>query len=149
MRLVYIVENDYYKTINQVIKEEFKMSERLLLKLKRNQKIYKNGEIASIKDVVHNQDKIELFLDIKEENSNIVPWENSLDILYEDDSMLIVNKPAGMAVHPSCSHFSNSLSNVVRYYYDSIHLKKKIRIVNRLDKNTSGIVIFAKNENIQ
>ena len=72
-----------------------------------------------------------------------------LDIIYEDDGLLIVNKPPFLAVHPSMLHYSDSLSNGVRFYFDSIGLKKKIRPVNRLDKNTSGIVIFAKNEYIQ
>lgn len=54
-----------------------------------------------------------------------------------------------MPVHPSCYHFKDSLSNGIRYYFDSIGLKKKIRPVNRIDRDTSGIVIFAKNEYIQ
>jgi len=72
-----------------------------------------------------------------------------LDILYEDDGMLIVNKPPFIPVHPSMEHYEDSLSNGVKYYFDTINLKRKIRPVNRLDKNTSGIVIFAKNEYIQ
>ena len=67
-----------------------------------------------------------------------------LDIIYEDEWLIIINKPAGIAIHPSLLHYTNSLSNGVRYYFDSINLKKKIRPVNRLDLNTSGLVIFAK-----
>ena len=63
--------------------------------------------------------------------------------------MLIVDKPAGIPVHPSILHYEDSLSNGVKYYFEKIGLKKKIRPVNRLDKDTSGIVIFAKNEYIQ
>lgn len=73
----------------------------------------------------------------------------NLDIIYEDDAYLVVNKPANIAIHPSCLHYDNSLSNGVKFYFDSIGLKKKIRPVNRLDKDTSGVVIFAKNEYIQ
>lgn len=62
---------------------------------------------------------------------------------------MVINKPANLAVHPSMLHYGNSLSNGVKYYFDSIGLKKKIRPVNRLDKNTSGLVIFAKCEYIQ
>ena len=72
-----------------------------------------------------------------------------LDILYEDKYLLILNKPSNIAIHPSLRHFDNSLSNGVKYYFDSISLKRKLRIVNRLDRDTSGIVIFAKNEYIQ
>lgn len=67
-----------------------------------------------------------------------------LKIIYEDEALLIIDKPAGIPVHPSILHYTNSLSNGVKYYFDSINLKKKIRPVNRLDRNTSGIVIFAK-----
>ena len=71
------------------------------------------------------------------------------DILYEDESLLILNKPAGIPVHPSMEHYTDSLSNGVKYYFEQISLKRKIRPVNRLDRNTSGIVIFAKNQYIQ
>jgi 23S rRNA pseudouridine1911/1915/1917 synthase len=72
-----------------------------------------------------------------------------LDIIYEDDAILSINKSAGIATHPSRMHFDNTLSNGVKFYFDSIGLNKKIRPVNRLDLNTSGIVIFAKNEYVQ
>ena len=52
-------------------------------------------------------------------------------------------------MHPSFNHFDSSLSNGVKSYFDKINLHRKIRIVNRLDKDTSGIVVFAKNEYIQ
>ena len=63
--------------------------------------------------------------------------------------MIVINKPAGIAVHPSMRHYKDSLSNGVRFYFDKIGLKKKIRPVNRLDIGTSGLVVFAKNEYIQ
>lgn len=72
-----------------------------------------------------------------------------LNILYKDEWLLILNKPSGIAIHPSILHFDTSLSNGVKYYFDTINLKKKIRPVTRLDKDTSGIVVFAKCEYIQ
>lgn len=72
-----------------------------------------------------------------------------LNIIYEDKYMLIVNKPANMSVHPSMLHFDDTLSNIVKHYFDTINLHRKIRIVTRLDKDTSGLVVFAKNEYIQ
>ena len=71
------------------------------------------------------------------------------EIIFEDSYLLIVNKPSGIPVHPSMSHYEDSLSNRVKYYFNSTNLKRKIRPVNRLDKDTSGIVIFAKNEYVQ
>lgn len=113
------------------------LSHRLLLTLRRNNSI----------SVINNTILIDL--NYEEESDNIVPTQMKLDIIYEDDSMLILNKNAGMPVHPSLHYYSTSLSNGVKYYFNQIGLKKKIRPVNRLDKNTSGLVIFAKNEYVQ
>ena len=63
--------------------------------------------------------------------------------------LLIINKPPNIPVHPSMLHFEDSLSNGIKYYFNQINLNRKIRPVNRLDKDTSGIVIFAKNDYMQ
>lgn len=125
------------------------MSDRLLLKLKNLNKIYLNGDITSVNHPVLENDLIECYLDYEEDNSNIVPTEMPLNIIYEDEAYIVVNKPAGIPVHPSMDHYTDSLSNGIAFYFNQIGLKKKIRPVNRLDKDTSGIVIFAKNEYIQ
>ena len=150
MKLQYIVtEKSNYTTLKEVLKAHFNISDRLLLKLKKSNKIFVNNKSTYIDKILELNDIIEIYIDFEEDNSNIVPTKMDLNIIYEDDALLIVNKPAGIPVHPSMDHFSDSLSNGVRYYFDSIGLKKKIRPVNRLDKNTSGIVIFSKNEYIQ
>ena len=87
-------------------------------------------------------DKISFLIDFEEDNSNIVPTKMDLQIIYEDDAFIVMNKPSNIPVHPSMLHYENSLSNGVRYYYDTIGLKKKIRPVNRLDKNTSRNCYF-------
>lgn len=150
MELKYIVEeNDFYKNINEILSLKFNLSTRLTTKLIKNQKIYKNGNIVDTRSPVFTGDIILIDLNLPEDNSNIVPTAMKLDILYEDDWFLVVNKPAGIAIHPSRLHYDNSLSNGIRFYFDSIGLKKKIRPVNRLDLHTSGIVVFAKCEYIQ
>ena len=109
-----------------------------------------NGAIYYEKNpiVLHVNDCIEIDLNSEEDNSNIVPNRMNLNIIYEDEWMLIVNKPVGIPVHPSNLHYEDSLSNGVRAYFDSINLKKQIRPVNRIDLNTSGLVVFAKCEYI-
>lgn len=149
MKLEYINNNDNYKKILDVLKLEFSMSDRLILKLKRNNKIYLNENLAFVWSPISVGDKICVLIDFEEDSSNIVPAPIILDILYEDDSLLIVNKPPFMPVHPSALHYTDSLSNGVKYYFNSIDINKKIRPINRLDKDTSGIVLFAKNEYIQ
>ena len=149
MKLEYIVKNSNYINIKQILKEEFNMSDRLILKLKHAQTIILNNKIANVNKTVKLGDKLDVIIDFVEDNSNIVPIKIDLNIIYEDDSMLVIDKPAKIPVHPSILHYDNSLANGVKFYFDEIGLKKKIRPVNRLDKDTSGIVIFAKNEYIQ
>lgn len=144
-----INNNDNFSNLKELLKVYFYISDRLLLKLKQNNKILVNGKIANIHNSLNCGDLVEIIIDFEEDNSNIIPVKMDLNILYKDDALLIINKPAGIPVHPSMDHFTDSLSNGVRFYFDSIGLKKKIRPVNRLDRNTSGIVIFAKNEYIQ
>ena len=150
MNLSYkISDNDNFVNVLQVLKEHFLLSDRLITKLKKNKKIYLNSKETYTKQKVISGDVVSFILDFDEDNSNIVPSNIPLDIIYEDEYLLILNKPAGIAIHPSILHYDNSLSNGVKFYFDKIKLNKKIRIVNRLDRNTSGIVIFAKNEYIQ
>ena len=150
MDLEYKITNNKYDNIKQVLKEEFHISDRLLKKLKLNHQIFLNYIPVNINySDLKIGDFISIVLDFEEEYDNIVPLESNLNIIYEDNYLLVVNKPSNMPVHPSCNHFEDSLSNIVKYYFDCIGLKRKIRIVNRLDKDTSGIVIFAKNEYIQ
>ena len=144
MNLKYIVTNSNYKNIKQVLKEEFGVSERLLLKLKSNQKIYLNSQVTTIQQKVYLNDFIEVFFDIEEDNSNIIPVKMPLSILYEDNSMLIVSKSSNLPIHPSRMHFEDTLSNGVAYYFQKIGLKKKIRLVNRLDKDTSRYCYFCQ-----
>ena len=149
MKLEYKIKDKKYENIKQILKEEFHISDRLIVKLKKNKQLYLNNEAISINHKFNIEDILSVNLDFYEESENIVPTKMNLNILFEDDGLLILDKPAGIPVHPSMMHYENSLSNGVKYYFNSINLKRKIRPVNRLDKNTSGILIFAKNEYIQ
>ena len=148
MKLSYVNLNKY-SNIKEVLKAEFSMSDRLLLRLKKSDKIYLNGNVTSVNHTVSENDLIECYLDYDEDSSNIIPTKMPINIIYEDEALLILNKPAGIPVHPSMDHYTDSLSNGIAFYFSKIGLKKKIRPVNRIDKDTSGIVIFAKNEYIQ
>ena len=150
MFLEYIVKkDDDFKTINEVLTSHFTISSRLRNKLINLKAVKLNGNFVNTRSFVKELDLITVDFDYEEDNSNILPTKMDLQIIYEDEWLLIVNKPAGIAIHPSLLHYTDSLSNGVRYYFDLIGLKKKIRPVNRLDANTSGLVIFAKCEYIQ
>lgn len=150
MQLKYIIkEHDNYSTVKELLKAYFKISDRLLLRLKNSQNIFLNGLPTYVSKSLKTNDEVTVLIDFIEDNSNIVPTKMNLDIIYEDEYYIVINKSSNLPVHPSMLHYENSLSNGIKYYFDSIGLKKKIRPVNRLDKDTSGIVIFAKNEYIQ
>ncbi len=149
MNLEYLVSKNYDgKELKDFLISQG-ISHRLLVTLKTNNSIFCNGLSVSLNHIISGKDRITIDLNYEEESDNIVPTQIRLNILYEDDSLLILNKTAGIPVHPSINYYTNSLSNGVKFYFNQICLKKKIRPVNRLDKDTTGVVVFAKNEYIQ
>ena len=87
-----------------------------------------------------------LTLHIREDHSSekIPPVDLPLDIVYEDDDLLVVNKPAGMPIHPSMNNYYNSLANALAYYFEQQNCPFVFRCINRLDRDTSGLTIVAK-----
>ena len=83
------------------------------------------------------------------EECSILPTDIPLTICYEDDYLLIVDKPAGMLVHPTTSEHTNTLANAIMYYYMTKELPCNFHPVHRLDRNTSGLVLIAKLPHIQ
>ena len=147
MKLICEVENEM--SINEVLNKKLNISARLKSKLIKNKLILLNGTFVDTRNIAHFGDIVTIDLSYPEDNSNIVSKKMDLQIIYEDEHLIAINKPAGIPVHPSLLHFDDSLANGVKYYFDTINLKKKIRAINRIDLNTSGLVLFAKNEYIQ
>ena len=125
MDLYYKVIDNKYSETKQILKNEFNISSRLYLKLKKANHIFLNKEPLTHSENVSLNDIIEIDLDFIEDNSNIVPAKIDFEILYEDKYLLIINKPAGFAIHPSILHFENSISNGVKYYFDTIRTQEK------------------------
>ena len=148
MEINYEIKNNT-QTINSTLQNELKISSRLLYKLIKLNKIELTHKPCDTRKTDTFGDTITINFDYEEDNSNIIPTKMNLNIIFEDDWLLVVNKPAGIAIHPSVLHYSDSLCNGIKFYFDKIGLKKKIRPVNRLDLNTSGLVVFAKCEYIQ
>lgn len=147
MILKYIVKKE--KNLRQILREDLSISDRLYKRIKHD-RIFVNGKPFKTYENVNINDIVEVDLGFSETCENIVPNPNiKIDVLYEDEWLLIVNKPPYLPVHPCLNCYENSLSNGVKYYFDKHNISKKIRAVNRLDKNTTGIVVFAKSEYIQ
>lgn len=137
-------ENDKYIFLREVLKEQFKLSSKLILKLKNNKSIYINDSNYYLDKKLNVDDIIKVNINFIEDNSNVIPIKMDLHILYEDEYLLVIDKPPMMPVHPTMYHYTDTLSNGVKYYYDSINLNKLIRPINRLDKNTSRNCFICK-----
>ena len=100
MNLTYLVKNE--QNLRQVLKQHFGMSDRLVTRLKKNKQIFLNDDNNIFLDkLVNTDDKVDIDLDFEEDNSNIIPSKFKLNILYEDDAFLIIDKPPNMPIHPS------------------------------------------------
>ena len=138
MELVYIVKNnDKLNNVKEVLKNRLNISSRLISKLKTSKSIFLNDKICYANEIVKENDCIRVILNFEEDNTNIIPIKMNLDIIYEDDAYIVINKPSNMPVHPSSSHTEDSLSNGLKFYFDEIGLIRKLRPVIRLDKDTS------------
>jgi len=93
---------------------------------------------------------LEIFARIEDEPAFFAAEEIPLDIIYEDESMIAVNKPKGMVVHPSCGHKKGTLLNALLHHMGfERSFDPRTGIVHRLDKNTTGVILLAKNEKVQ
>lgn len=111
-----------------------------------------NGKEIRPNYKVKPQDAIIVFSDMSPEETDVVPEKMELDIVYEDDDLMIINKPAGMVVHPGSGNYSGTLLNGVAYYLQqqnpalSEDVLPRFGLVHRIDKNTSGLLVLAKTD---
>ena len=114
--------------------------------------VQKNGQQCRVTETAYPGDQITVCLETDDvdsaqlESAPAPQFLPELEILYEDQDILAVNKPAGLVTHPSGSHYSDSLSNQVAAYFRSKDEPTKVRSIGRLDKETSGILLFARNQ---
>lgn len=135
------------QSIHQFLRKHLEFSQAQIRSLKfRENGITVNGSKCRINYILKNRDILKLTLEEETPDSHIVPLFKPLSILYEDEDVLVVNKPAGILVHPVGGHYGDTLSNMVSAYYQAKNQNIAIRPVGRLDKDTSGAVIFAKNK---
>ena len=148
MLLKYIVGDN--KNLRSILKDELNISSRLFNKIK-NKYVFVNGEHAIYYKDLHVNDVVEVDFSYDDGNYNNIVSNPDIkfEIVYEDDWLLIVNKGVNLPVHPSLNHYDISLSNGIRAYFDKIGLNKTVRLVNRIDKDTTGLVVIAKCEYIQ
>ncbi|MCQ4086865.1 RluA family pseudouridine synthase [Saccharibacillus sp. JS10] len=121
------------------------VSRKLTSRLKMTEKgIMLNGKRVYISVHLQEGDLVELRME-REESDDILPENLAFDILYEDSQLLIVNKPAGMIVHPTQGHYTGTLANGVVQHWINRGEQVRFRPVHRLDRETSGVLAIAKN----
>ena len=133
--------------VKKLVKTTWGLSSRLMTKLKKNNLIFVNGRpVKGWKECVPG-DLVSVLL--PEERSGFEPADIPIYPAYEDDDILIINKQPGVTVHPTKGHPDNTIANGLMKYMDDTGQSFKIRFVNRLDRDTSGLLIIGKNSHAQ
>lgn len=135
--------SDEESTLKEILLDRLNFSVRSLSKMKRDQTVSVNGEFKKPSTKIKKGDLIEV--KIEEDMAGFEPQDLDLKVLHDDFDIIIVNKPPFMVVHPTKSHSDKTIANAVTDYIIKKNEKVKVRFVNRLDMNTSGLVIIAKN----
>ena len=140
------VEEETTSRLDTYLAEKLELSRSKIQKLIKEDLVTVNGKNVNGSYQVKLNDEIEINDDLDYE-MKVDPENIPLDIVYEDDDLLVINKPSGMVVHPAAGHYTGTLVNALLYHFN-IESKDKIRpgIVHRLDKDTSGVMLVAKNE---
>ena len=130
-------------SVRDFLRKHCNVSARLLARLKRTENgITLNGRLIRSIDTLHGGDKIEL--KFPDDTNNIVPVNIPVEIVYEDCDVIIFNKPPFIPVHPVHGHQLDTLANAAAFYSKSKGENYSFRAVNRLDRDTSGLVLAAK-----
>lgn len=142
----YTVDENYNGvTIKEFLKQYYNMSTNLITALKRNYDgICVDGEHKRVTHKLTKGEKLVITM-YDTASENIVPANIPIDILYEDEDIAVVNKQPKLPTHPSMGNFYNTLANAMMYHWQSVGEEHVFRAVNRLDKDTSGVMIIAKN----
>lgn len=143
--LTYTIPKEFEaSTILNFLKDK-NYSSQIITHLKRTENgILLNGIWGRVRDILHENDILTITLLESESSKNIVPSNLPLDIVYEDEDLMVINKTADMPIHPSQGNYDNTLANAIAYYYAQKNEPFTYRCINRLDRDTTGLLILAK-----
>ncbi|WP_088044035.1 RluA family pseudouridine synthase [Bacillus sp. EAC] len=139
-----IISDEYSnQTIEEYLKSFWQFPKKLLHELRMEKGVKVNGEVKPWNSLILNGDHVGILL-FKEEDYGVIPQNQSINICFEDDHLLIVNKPFGVDTHPNEKGQLHTLANGVAHHFEKNGLKTKVRHIHRLDKDTTGGIVFAK-----
>lgn len=144
---IIVPENQNQNRLDKYLSEQTEFTRSTIAKMLNENYIMVNGRVEKASYKIHHNDEIEIKDGFIKE-TDILPSKMPLDIVYEDQDIIIINKPSGLVVHPGNGNQENTLVNGLMYYTNSlsdINGEDRPGIVHRLDKDTSGLLIVAKN----
>lgn len=139
-------DNDNQK-VSQILRNHLKLSRGEMRRIKRCAGLMVNDQTVRLNSLVKEGDLIRVNLQ-DDDDQPVIPQDIPLDIVFEDEHILVVNKPSNMLVHPLSYHVLNTLANGVIYHWQLQGHNNKFRSVSRLDKDTSGLILIAKSSYI-
>ena len=142
-------ENDDGRTVYSIVRREFMASTALLRRLKAAGAIAVSGAPAFTSYRVSPGETVSVDVDMAEKPCDNIPEQGSVEVLFENEGLVAVNKPAGLIVHPTHSKNTGTLANFVAGYLLRTAPACSCHAVNRLDRDTSGVVLFAKNSHMK
>lgn len=145
-KLTYYIEKDDADTkIREFLKHKINLSTRFIKKAAIEKRITVNGCVVKMNYVLRLGNKVEIDT-FRDENQNIIPQKMDISVVYEDQDLIVINKPAGIVVHPTRRHPEGTLANGLLYYFKEKGENCIVRLVSRLDMDTSGLILVAKNQ---
>lgn len=131
--------------IKEILYDQYNFSRKSLAKIKNNKGVYLNGVSTFVTVRVKKDDLLQIYVP-EESSDDILPQLIPIEIIYEDEDIAVINKPPNIVVHPTRNHYLGTIANGLSYYWRQQGKSYRFRPVNRLDKDTSGLFIVAKNQ---
>lgn len=147
-RIITYTIDEYFQgnTVLQFLKKHLYTDKAIIALKKTPEGILLNGTWAYVNQKISSGDILVVKIMETDSSEKIVPENPDIDIVYEDEDILVVNKPAKMPVHPSQNHYTGTLANAIAGYFASQDKPFVFRCVNRLDRDTTGLTILCKHQ---